>query len=93
MRAWRIKKSIQVLDKILIFSLFVGFLSLRSSFKSYTAAAIFNILWDFKNVYKKFQYVEFMRLTFETTLFGLGSLTRVQYPKCVYGPYCLLNPI
>ena len=23
-----------------------------------------------------------------TTLFGLGSLTRVQYPKCAYGPYC-----
>ena len=31
--------------------------------------------------------------TVEITLFGLGSLTRVQYPKCAYGPYCLLNPI
>ena len=25
---------------------------------------------------------------FETTLFGLGSLMRVQYPKFVYGQYC-----
>ena len=22
------------------------------------------------------------------TLFGQGSLTRVQYPKCAYGPFC-----
>ena len=29
----------------------------------------------------------------KTTLFGEGSLTRVQYPKCAYDPYCLLNPI
>ena len=26
--------------------------------------------------------------TFETTLFGEGSLMRVHYPKCKYGPYC-----
>ena len=26
--------------------------------------------------------------TFATTFFGLGSLTRVQYRKCAYGPYC-----
>ena len=26
--------------------------------------------------------------TFETTLFGEGSLMRVQYPKYAYGPYC-----
>ena len=31
--------------------------------------------------------------TFGTTLFGEGSLMRVHYPKCAYGPYCLLNPI
>ena len=31
--------------------------------------------------------------TFLTTLFGKGSLTRVQYPKCAYDPYCKLNPI
>ena len=31
--------------------------------------------------------------TFKTTLFDLGSLMRVQYPKCAYGPYCYLNPI
>ena len=23
-----------------------------------------------------------------STLFGEGSLMRVQYPKCAYGPYC-----
>ena len=28
-----------------------------------------------------------------TIPFGLGSLTKVQYPKCAYGPYCELNPI
>ena len=26
--------------------------------------------------------------TFKTTLFGEGSLMRVHYPKCAYGPYC-----
>ena len=31
--------------------------------------------------------------TFTTTFFGLGSLTRVQYPKCAYGPNCELNPL
>ena len=30
--------------------------------------------------------------TFWNTLFGSGSLTWVQYPKCAYGPYCKLNP-
>ena len=29
-------------------------------------------------------------LVIKTTLFGLGSLTRVQYPKCAYGPYSYL---
>ena len=31
--------------------------------------------------------------TFETSIFCQGSLTRVQYPKCAYDPYCYSNPI
>ena len=32
-------------------------------------------------------------LIYYYTLFGLGSLKRVQYPKCVYDSYCLFNLI
>ena len=32
------------------------------------------------------------RLYVKITLFGKGSLMRVQYPKCAYGPYCEFNP-
>ena len=31
--------------------------------------------------------------TFETTLFGLGSLMRVQCPKCVYGPLLFIKSV
>ena len=32
-------------------------------------------------------------LNFLNFIVWLGSLMRVQYPKCAYGPYCKLNPI
>ena len=46
-------------------------------------------LW-FKGVSELFEHAFHLC---KVLCFSLGSLTRVQYPKCAYGPYWKLNPI
>ena len=49
------------------------------------------ILWVYYTIpfgFSLFWHVRTTICNFSTTLFGQGSLTRVHYSKCAYGPYC-----
>ena len=47
------------------------------------------ILWVYYTIPFGFRlFRHFWDITFRLTVFGKGSLMRVQYPKCAYGPYC-----
>ena len=54
------------------------------------------ILWVYYTIpygFGLFRHFWASLFIFLNTLFGLELLTRVQYLKCAYGPYCKFNPI